>query len=474
MRAVILEKVILFLIAFAVIVVWRSSWYLVTTTSLDDSVLLSQQPPPPLLQDPTFPQTRDKKTKQPRSDDPLFVLHIGPPKTATTTIQCGLHHLSQSLADEGFYFVGKTCPQYGSVMVNNETGVAGHHLLMGLNGGNVHTRGYIGLKERMDYHRENHQNMIYSNEGFAHHLEDKNVTWQSLQSLFRGWKVRIVIGYRHYFEWIRSLYYQQYLNPKKYKRNWPGQGKGLEHPSFLWYLEYHLHSFETGQLSVDGGHYAPAFGHHLSLSTYKKFAPHFTDIRFFNLYEEGDVVTNFVCNMLLQAPHTCETLHAQVDADNQITTLSTNDTETGTAHGLVKRMSKSFDAQRIAEAVYKQGMIESTIPKPAVVKLIEQRIQETQLNTDTKFLSCPSPSLEERFWNASVTFEREILALSHPDWTQDKLTEAQNAHRVMFETSISEGKFCEIDPLVVLQDEKWVEFLSKVGRQSIANETEGT
>jgi hypothetical protein len=451
-----LEKALLFIVAFAALVVWKSSRYLVSTaTTLDSNTLAASQK----RISATANKNKSNNHQRLKSDDlPIFLLHIGPPKTATTTIQCGLHHLSKSLAEEDSYFyVGKSCPQYGSTMENNETSVAGHHLLMGLNGGNPQTRGYIALKERMDHHLAQHHNMIYSNEGFAHHLEDKNVTWQCMQSLFDGWHVRIVIGYRHYFEWIRSLYYQQYLNPKKYKLNWPGQkNKGLEHPSFLWYLDYHLHRFETGNLSKDGGHHAPAFGHHLSLSTYKKFVPYFDDIQFFNLYGEGDLVTNFVCEMLPDVQHTCQSLqsHQRHTASDALPTA---------VHGLNKRASKSFDAQRIAEAAFEQGIVGVSSPKPSVVERIEEKIAETRVDTNPKFLSCPSSSLEERFFNASLTFELEMLAIHHPYMPPARLKEAQNTHRNMFDASKAGWKFCEINPQVVLQDKAWQTFLSDVG-----------
>ncbi|KAL3902479.1 MAG: hypothetical protein SGILL_010808 [Bacillariaceae sp.] len=327
---------------------------------------------------------------------------------------------------------------------------------MGLNGGNPHTRGYEALKSRMDFHYGKGNHMVYSNEGFAHHMEDKNETWAVMQSLFVGWNVRIVIGYRHYFEWIRSLYYQQYLNAKKYKLNWPNQeGKGQEHPSFLWYLDYHLKCYETGNLSVDGGHHAPAFGHHLSLSTYKKFAPNFDDIQFFNLYgddgEGDDLVTNFVCDMLPSASQTCQMLQSKASEKHE------------EAQGLVHRVSKSFDAARVAEAAYANGMIDVALEKPDVVELIERRMETERMESNIKFLACPSPQLETRFLNASLSFEKEMLSIHHDDLTAEMLDQAAAEHKKMFETSKADFRFCEVDPELVLKDAEWTEFLKKVG-----------
>jgi hypothetical protein len=366
-----------------------------------------------------------------------------------------LHHLSEQLANyDHIYFMGKTCPQLPE-MSNNEIAIAGHHLLMGLNSGNSETRGYQALKSRMHYHYHYGNHMVYSNEGFANHMEDKNVTWKVLQDLFVGWNVRIVIGYRHYFEWIRSLYYQQYLNAKKYKLNWPNQGKGQEHPSFLWYLDYHLKCYETGNLSVDGGHHAPAFGHHLSLSTYKKFAPYFDDIQFFNLYEHGDIVTNFVCKVMPAAYHTCKGLKAQASKKEEVD-----------VQGLLRRVSKSFDTYRIAEAAYARGIIDPNIPKPDVIEQIEAKVKEEKLESNEYFLACPIPTLEARFLNASIAFEKEMLFISHGDQATTKvLNKASSEHRKQFEAAKAEFRFCEVDPNLVLKDADWLAFLTQVGNQ---------
>jgi hypothetical protein len=361
--------------------------------------------------------------------------------------------LSEQLAvDDSYYYLGKGCPQLANTPLgNNESVIAGHHLLMGLNSANSNTRGYIQLKERMDYHsrQQNQHHMIYSNEGFSHHMEDKNETWECLQTLFHGWNVRIVIGYRHYFEWIRSLYYQQYLNSKKYIVNWPGQnGKGRTHPPFLEYLDYHLQRWEAGDLSVDGGSSARAFGHHLSLSTYKKFKPYFEDIQFFNLYQDDDdLVTNFVCDMLPNADETCKAMKLQEKegADK--------------VKGLVHRVSKSFDAQRISEAAYEKRIVDTSSPKDKFVEIVEAKIQETKLDSNPNYLDCPSPTLEARFFNASASFEKEMLLVHNPQLSQKDIDTIRDAHHDMFQMSKNDKRFCEIDPALVLKNDNWVKFL---------------
>lgn len=447
-----MEPLLLLLTAISVCVLWTSSNIIAATepngaslVERDRHLLVSTERG---LSTETIIQKRSQTTRE-----PYFVLHIGPQKTATTTIQCALHRLNENLANEdSYYFVGKTCPDASHRLRNNETAIQGHHLLMGLNGGNPQTRGYIGLKSRMDYHKSRGNNIIYSNEAFANHMVDQNATWEVFRTLFVGWKVRIVIGYRHYFDWIRSLYYQQFLDAKKYNRNWPNQGKGKAHPSFLKYLDYHLRHWEANDQSVDGGHSAHALGHHLTVSAYKKFSPYFDDVQIFNLYEDGDLATNFVCNMLPDAENTCNILRSKgQDAGTS-----------AEAKGLVKRVSKSFDAQRISEAAYINGYFDTSSSKEEIVKMVEAKIEKVGLNLSSRLMACASPALEARFLDASIAYEKEVLSIDHKNMEMQRLDTAIDAHIGMFQQSKAEGRFCEVDTKLLLSDKRWRKYLSEL------------
>ena len=123
---------------------------------------------------------------------PVFVLHVGPPKTATTTIQCGLEeHAGRLASDDSTYFVGKRCQDYvlkggNETMSNGEVQIEGHHLMMGLIGGNEKSRGIEQLKLRMDYHNHHHNNMIYSLEAMSPRLQDRPEVWRIFRKLFEG------------------------------------------------------------------------------------------------------------------------------------------------------------------------------------------------------------------------------------------------------------------------------------------------
>eukprot|EP00535_Pseudo-nitzschia_heimii_P010207 CAMPEP_0197187294 /NCGR_PEP_ID=MMETSP1423-20130617/15613_1 /TAXON_ID=476441 /ORGANISM="Pseudo-nitzschia heimii, Strain UNC1101" /LENGTH=366 /DNA_ID=CAMNT_0042638839 /DNA_START=379 /DNA_END=1479 /DNA_ORIENTATION=- len=356
--------------------------------------------------------------------------------------------------DDAYFFVGKNCPGSSSKMKNNETSIPGHFLMMGLNDANIHNRGYEALKSRMDYHRLKGNNIIYSNEAFTNHLIDQNSTWNCLRSMLSGWNVRVVIGYRHYFDWIRSFYYQTNKQKPKQEKKWPNQDNGRRHPSFISFLEYHIQTKESGDLSIDGGLQNNAFGHHLSISAYKKFSSHFDDIKFLNIYDEN-MVTDFVCRILPDAKKTCRRLRFDKDIEEE-------------THSVAKRASQSFDAHRISEAAFDKGLISKDSPKEVVVEMVDNVLKDVGVKALSFFLNCPSPPLVSRFLNISIDYEMEILELMKGKLTKSEKDTAKTVHLSMYRKSEAENRFCDLDPELLLNNQTWVETLSTIGRSTKA------
>jgi len=179
------------------------------------------------------------------------------------------------------------------------------------------------------------------------------------------------------------------------------------------------------------------------------------DIQILNLHDE-DVVTHFVCKMIPNAQNTCNKLKtfAAPDRDKKLPNLS-------------KRPSQSFDAHRISEAAFELGYITNSSPKEVIVEKVKKRLLETGINniSQSKFFVCPSQSLQARFLNMSIAYEKEMLAINHPNMEKN----AKDAHLLMYLRADAEGRFCEIDPLTIVKDEGWVNFLSKIEEETIKN-----
>jgi hypothetical protein len=314
--------------------------------------------------------------------------------------------------------------------------------MLGLNSANPQWRGFgfEALKSRMEWHHSQGNHMVFSIEAMSNHLEDKEEVWGFLLSLFEGWNVRIIVSYRYYFDWLRSMYYQQNIG-KMYNR-WPHE-KGKPHANFIGYLNYHLECREKNITTNDGN----SFGQHLTLTSFQLFARHFHDVRVFNLHQEGDPVRNFICQMLPTAHKVCKRLSEQ-----------TEDTD----ETLVKRVSQSFDADRIAEVAYERGLVNQNVPKEEVVHKIAHHMEHTGLSSNKEYFTCPSASLEVRFLNASLVFERDILTAQRLHLPEVDFQHDESNLVPLFERTKAKKKFCEIDPDQVLKNEDWKTFLSKI------------
>jgi hypothetical protein len=347
--------------------------------------------------------------------------------------------LSGELAKaDSYYFMGKRCPQFNGTMANGEEGIPGHRLMLGLNDANPQSRGFEKLKDRMKYHHARGNHMIFSIEAMSNHLEDRPETWKVFLSLFEGWNVRIVVAYRYYFDWIRSMYFQQHIG-RNYRIKWPDQ-KGLAHPSFHEFLSHHLERWEERNPTNDGH----SWGQHLTLHAMQYFGNHFDDVQIFDLHQDGDVLTNFVCQMLPNASNMCRRLKHDAFIDIGI-----------------KRESHSFDADRLAFAAYSSGLLNKKIDRVAAVKEIASQLRKTGDLSVAQNLACLTDEMASKFLNASLWFDDQVGG-SHPHGdvstafvrrTPPDLVEA-------FQSANRSGKFCEIDPDVVLRLPHWKTFIA--------------
>lgn len=424
-----LRRVIVVLLVSVLLSIW---WMAFSLHGMDSSMIALVGPSPVMMVSSSSLKHINSKTT-----NPYFVLHVGPPKTATTSIQCGLDALSGDLAKlDSYYFVGKGCPKWNSTMANGESGIPGHHLMMGLIDANPHSRGFEKLKERMDFHLARGNHMLFSLEAMSNHLEDRPETWKLFLSLFEGWNVRIVVGYRHYFDWIRSMYFQQHIGPK-YRERWPHQ-RGSAHPSFHDFLEYHLERWENGDPSNDGH----SWGQHLSLYALQYFTKHFDDVQVFDLHQDADVLTNFICQMLPGATNMCQRL--QKDPFKEAS---------------VKRESHSFDADRLAMAAYESKILTKDIYRENVVKKTRSELVRTNALSDPKYLACLPEHLVAKFLNASLWFERQVAITGGGD-LESVFHRDDNDHRASFQNAARSGKFCEVNTTAILQSEHWTTFFA--------------
>ena len=264
--------------------------------------------------------------------------------------------------------------------------------------------------------------------------------------MFPEWNVRVVVTYRHYFDWIRSFYYQTYKGSKKNHQK--------IHPSYTDFLDSNLRMKQAGKLSADTGKIPQMWGHHLAVTALKKFSAHFPDIQYQNLHDsEEDLVTDFVCRILPNADNTCRKLR--------------NATTRKSKHQAT-RLSGSISGYRILEAALDQGIVrlgkKNYYPnKKRLADLIELKIGDMEPSSLKDYLECPSQALVARLLNVSAQFETEFFELGKgkPMTTMEK-EQAMDNQFALYRKNEAAGKYCDLSPALILKNEAWVGFLEKL------------
>ena len=202
--------------------------------------------------------------------DPWFVLHIGPPKTATTTIQCGLEKHSLRLAKtDGYHYLGGGCGSEGKsyIMPNGEAVVLRKLIIDALMAGPKrknpeamqHLRDLIARSKSL---RKKGRSVILSSELIGSKLPASARVMNTLKEIilsntttnnginFSPSKVKIVLAYRHFIDWLPSYHYQRhalYFRDEPFAREDERKKKKFAVQPFLEYAETYLSKWEDHQ-----------------------------------------------------------------------------------------------------------------------------------------------------------------------------------------------------------------------------------
>eukprot|EP00934_Nitzschia_sp_Nitz4_P006252 Nitzschia sp. Nitz4//scaffold34_size148208//69794//71323//NITZ4_002980-RA/size148208-processed-gene-0.44-mRNA-1//-1//CDS//3329548795//6242//frame0 len=383
-----------------------------------------------------------KPPRSPQAGKPKFVFHIGPPKTGSTTIQCGLAKYSKLLADlDHLYFVGASCGEMGRKMArkpleNGEIAMLGGivHAMLGVKY-DADKDPFLELKERIDRHYPLANSIVFSVEGLSRWLPDRPKTWEKLQSLFADspYEVEVVVYYRNYFDWLFSLYFQSYQDNRKFRfPKWENQ-----HDTFRNFLEEHMMYFnKTLTLNPDSKR-AQSLGEHMTIRSYERWSQHF-NVSVIALHDEGDMVTNFLCHGTSAAPNSCRYFLSNPDS----------------LHSTTKRVATdNYDTIRTAETAWQLGLVSPSTSIKDVLGAIRVLYYARNTSLPNIHAACLPESLANQFANASMTFHEKYLKLANPNIKRDAMDIALQEHMSKFEEAQAKGKFCQIDPVLALSDD---------------------
>jgi hypothetical protein len=409
-------------------------------------------------------------------DRPIFTLHVGPPKTATTFLQCSLcanHTFTDDiLSQDGIVYLG-TCPfnicglpelpthmiphRHGSFFVvtktweSNPLGAHLHNNSVPATKADSLPELHPTFQDAIDRAYKNHQNALVIFEGahkysashiaaLAHHL--------TIQS---DWTVKIVVAYRRLYEWLPSKYNS--ITKGATEGDWPVKKTGGNSSgAFMKAVsKSQKEGKEVETFHLDG---RGTFSHlvreieetlqHPTETVKRNYAHHFPNVSVIDLHNLkatgiGDrYLEHLVCHVLPSAVKTCRAVLAGRIGDS------------------AKNPSVSFHYDMLAVAAHQTEMYTGNSSRSHVATAIQRRQEDLlHLSSNDYPLQCFSNETVARLLNLSLKTEQNLFV---DDWT----AEQESEHRAGFAAALQKRKYCSIDTSAILKDAGWQSFLREL------------
>ena len=395
---------------------------------------------------------------------PLFILHIGPPKTGTTTLQCYLGLQYQKLvSQDNFHYLGTWyAPLCGLPLNYTVSGLqdvprpvlltscySKHSALPVDETASPYSCNTDEFIRRWDHfasiiqsHYKMGHNIIMSDEMFHHHFDLSDV--QRLEKVLRQnkWNVRILYTYRHFHSSVPSMYRQRndpYATgsgmPFAQQKNiWPGKDGGYKIQSFR----------KDNYLFVRD-----------EVRRFMYWVKVFGRVDVFNMHstaEEGDnsnYLPSFLCSMMPEVQFLCKsskTINPQKSRKD-------NDSS-----------SKLLRYDMIAVAAYEQGLLQNTsMSRPMIRDAVERYCKSNRwLDIGDFPLDCLSQEEEASFLNESLKQANAMEPYFHQNQNASQLTPLESEIRLGFQLYHERKMFCSIDAETIVQQDIWKTFFSQL------------
>jgi hypothetical protein len=439
-----------------------------------------------------------------------FIMHIGPPKTGTTTIQCLMQDLQPILSESNHLtiletescrptstraeqlrtFYNITSEKYQNKYTLDNVRLGRAFLPGCLRQWTPRRRGMPRCwnKSYLRAIREQQQegrSTIVSNENLMQ-IFPKTTTQDKTQFLDdllasleasaggtgrqkKEDKIQLVVlvTYRRWFEWAKSLHAQenQLLQGKKAKLSrWP-QKRGRPTPTLESYL---LSQINTP--AMDKGYIDTALSF---------FSGRNVNLRVINFHHNADMgelsfVESFFCNAL----PTTTTTHVGEGVGGNVGTSAlckSAQEKSAKAHQNPSREDYVW-ADHLATAAQESGLVPITASRVKTVrKILTVHSQNTSgLKLPPQSFICPSQETYDMILEKSLDYERMVAPyLVQKSWSSSinstyasssvvQLAKMELQHRQAFQRLVRQKELCSLNTTVVLEDDTWRSFLASI------------
>ena len=398
--------------------------------------------------------------EQPPSTPPLYlILHIGPPKTGTTTIQCSLRALEESSFFPNNVAIMETESCRPS-KADQKTIQVSQELKLGKGGENTYDNILLGksflpncfdnknwdgtepcwktayLKYIHEQGLQHNRSVIASNEILGgswvkmnnHSTGDDFVAKTFFQNLRKSlgprYQVIIVVGYRRWYEWTISYYSYQYNNffnkPRKKRKT----------------LEEYFYNPRKRQSFTDQIVAFLAAGETVPGITIKLLNMHNHDV---------DLTHSFYCQSMPTALNMCS-----LAMDNMTSSILRVRKNQSPAE------DNSIFYSLISQEAVRRGMVPSNMNRILALKQIRGFHQNMTRKSQTLPKACPSADFYSRVLNDSMQKEERVFSHFYRNDPLFQMDHWKKLHREAFEKD--KHKLCTVNTTAVLENDEWKSF----------------
>jgi hypothetical protein len=427
-----------------------------------------------------------QQQKQQPSLLPYLMIHIGPQKTMSSGMQCVLQDLQTILLEkDGIAFVGKVDARACS---KNSLAVSIDDALE-----DVFWHDDACVDQLLEIHRHNRQQRRHKYNNYKNDtvvslttvqcwdnflmaldkLNDKNIIlsdeklsevqflwwgvnktkqfWRFLQEQLQDrYRIRIVMVYRRWYEWLASIKNQadKYSLGRPGMKQWPPMGPEKE-PIFPHLMRWMRNASEIPSP------YTPEL--------YNVFANELRmDVSLLNMHDTTrDLLEDFLCDSIVGADHACQEYRQAQMMNSSSSSSSSNRTK----YKYTSNPSENPFCDQIAYKAYQQGIIRDLrghrkgADRIFFNEVIHRRLAKLNMTPYDLPLSCPTHQELRPLLDRSLQYEREFL----PDFFASA-SMGRPVVETQFWKDVDQLKFCSVNTSAILEQKDWVTFLQQQWR----------
>lgn len=363
-------------------------------------------------------------------DKRSLVLHIGPSKTGTTSIQMESRDMPEALKRDNYIYVGRYAGVINRAvrpLLSNDDclyRVSDYLLQEDEDSDNLERRGTdipcwrdkLAKVNRV----QNNTSIIWSDEAFSYGngISRNETHLAALRVAFRDWNFLVVPTYRRYAEWTVSV-----TKEMQSKACLDENHKGAHWPD--------LGGCPCGQIwdKVDNfrrrDNHGGAFYHNIDF-TVPRFKAAGIPLSMLNFHSKRGITSSFYCDIIKDAKHTCEhTLNRKktsVHNSKSVLTAACSNILFGAA-------MKNLSGVDVNETTRYQAAV-----------ALEHRLKASGHKYADLPLLCPSQPLLEHLLNKSLKFEETMV----PNLYASPEGEAEH-RRSFWQLANDRKEFCDVD-----------------------------